>query len=310
VNARAEAQERLPEGHEARVLEPSPPAVDHPPFLADDPVARGEAPAGARVVSPVSTGDVAWADLAAGDEGLAAFCEERWLGPWRRLEALPAAFATTRASLHAVAEHVMKPAREAANGKFGLRYTRGGFGTPFFGADAQLRVEGGELVVTGDGEERRERPSTLAGAVALAGELMPGPPPHDRALDIDGPAALALGDWFGFAFSVLEELRARAGADLEPSRVQLWPEHFDAAVELGPERAGTRAAYGASPGDEAHPEPYLYVGPWSARPTGDLWNAQGFPGAEMPYAELLEADDQRGAALDFFGARLAALHAE
>jgi hypothetical protein len=310
MNPRAEAQECVPESHLARVLEPSPPAVADAPFFADDPVARGDAPAGTRVVSPVSTGDVTWSELAESDAELESFCADRWLGSWRRLDAVPEAFGSTRASLHAVAEHVMKPAREAANGKFGLRFTRHGFGTPFFGADAQLRVERGELVVTGDGDERRGTPSTLAEAVELAGSLMAGETPEDRALEIDRQAAAALGDWFGFAFSVLEELRACAEAALEPSRVQLWPEHFDPATELGAEHAGTRAAYGASPGDEAHPEPYLYVGPWSARPAGELWNAQGFPGAELPYSELLEAEDQRETALSFFRIRLAALQAE
>ena len=28
---------------------------------------------------------------------------------------------------------------------------------------------------------------------------------------------------------------------------------------------------GGSPGDDAHPEPYLYVGPWQQR-SGDFWN--------------------------------------
>lgn len=118
---------------------------------------------------------------------------------------------------------------------------------------------------------------------------------------------ILFGDWFGFAYSVLEELRARATAAQAPSRVQIWPEHFDAALELGDEDAGARAAYGCSPGDERHPEPYIYVAPWTARPTGDLWNAQGFAGAELPYADLLAAADPRALALDFFEARAAAL---
>jgi hypothetical protein len=90
--------------------------------------------------------------------------------------------------------------------------------------------------------------------------------------------------------------------------VQLWPEHFDLAVELGNEEAERRATLGGSAGDESHPEPYLYVAPWTARPFGDLWKAKGFPGAEMPYSELVAADDQRGAALEFFRVRLAALN--
>jgi hypothetical protein len=198
---------------------------------------------------------------------------------------LPPHFAATREALHRVAEDVMKPAREAANGKFGLRYTRGGFGTPFFGDDRQLRVEGDELIdLAGDAETRTR-------------------------LDVDPAASAALGDWYGFAASALEELRAEAADELEPSRVQLWPEHFDMAVEIGPEADGRRAAYGCSPGDQDHAEPYIYVAPWEAPPEGGLWNATAFRGAELPYAELLGADDQRRLALEFFRARLAALSA-
>jgi hypothetical protein len=281
---RAEASERLGGRYEVRVLEPSPPAVDKPPWFADDPAARGRVPRGRRLVSPVTTGDLLWDDLAAGDRALADWCAERWLGAWRRLEPLPPSFRDARQALHRVAEDVMKPARERATGKFGLRYTRDGFGTPFFGADEQVRVEGTELVFDSPTDRRRV------------------------GLDVDPVAARRLADWYGFAASVLEQLRADGPRKFEPSRVQLWPEHFDMAVEQGSEAAGRRANYGCSPGDEAHPEPYLYVGPWDASAVqGAGWNAGGFAGAELSYAELLAANDQRGAALDFFRDRRAAL---
>jgi hypothetical protein len=89
--------------------------------------------------------------------------------------------------------------------------------------------------------------------------------------------------------------------------VQLWPEHFDLATELGAEAAGRRAGYGGSPGDELHAEPYLYVVPWEpARADGPLWNATAFSGAELGLRELLDADDQRECALSFFRERLIA----
>ena len=45
------------------------------------------------------------------------------------------------------------------------------------------------------------------------------------------------------------------------------------------------------------------------RPTvsGELWNATGFKGAELGYAELIAAGDQRRAALDFMDERYRAL---
>jgi hypothetical protein len=309
MNPRAEAQERVPPGHEARVLEPSPPAVAEGPWFADDPVARGDAAPGARVVSPVSTGDVSWEQMAAGDPELETWCAERWLAAWPRLEAAPAQLEATRRGLHAIAEHVMKPARERANGKFGLRFTRGGFGTPFFAADVQVRAEGAELVVLENGAERRAPITTLGAAADLLGSgLLERGAEHDgRELAIDPEAAAFVAAWFGFAYSVLEELRAEADLAHEPSRVQIWPEHFDAALELGAESSGFRAAYGCSPGDENHREPYCYVAPWSARIGGDLWQATGFSGAELSFPELLAAEDQRGLAREFFETRLVAL---
>lgn len=306
MNPRAEAQARAGDAYDARVLEPSPPAVGEAPWFADDPVARDGA--SRPLLSPVSSGDVLWAELCAGDEELAAWCRERWLGPYPALRAVPAGYAQTRAALHAVAEHVVKPAREQCNGKIGLRFVRGGFGTPYFGDDVQVSVTGALLHVVRGGEVASTPLTSLAGAAQALGDLLEPPSQlADTPLAVDESAAAVVGDWFGFAFSVLEELRARAGDEHAPSRVQIWPEHFDAALELGDEGAGARAAYGCSPGDEQHPEPYLYVAPWTARPTGELWQAAGFAGAELGYAELLATADPRALALAFFEARLAAL---
>ena len=285
ANPRAEAEDKLGGDYEARVLEPSPHAVNEPPF-ADDPVHPGEVPEGRELVSPVhNRGDLTWDEIALEDPELAPWCADRWLGAWKRLEPLPASFAETRVALHKVAEAIVAPARMPA-GEIALRYTRGGFGTPFFeqdGTDCQVRVEHGELVRQRGTEETRE------------------PLPN-----VDLAAATALGDFYGLACSVLEQLRADE-ADGDPSLVQLWPEHFDLAIELGSESAGQRANFGASPGDDQHEEPYLYVGPWTAEASGELWNAAGFNGAELTYSDLIAADDHRGAALDFMRERYRAL---
>jgi hypothetical protein len=285
ANPRAEAEDKLGGDYEARVLEPSPPAVSEPPY-ADDPVHPGEVPEGRELVSPVhNRGDLTWDEIASQDPEIAPWCAERWLGAWKRLEPLPASFAETRIALHTIAEAVVAPARMPAN-EIALRYTRGGFGTPFFeqdGADCQVRVEHGELVRQRGAEETKES--------------LPG---------VETAAASALGDFYGLACSVLEQLRADEG-DGDPSTVQLWPEHFDLAIELGSESAGQRANFGASPGDGNHPEPYLYVGPWTAEVSGELWNAASFNGAELTYSDLIAADDHRRAALDFMRERYRAL---
>jgi len=279
--------------------------VDEEPWFADDPPARGEVPEGRELVSPVTTGDLLWDELAADDAVLAAWCADRWLGAYRRLEAPPASLPATRLALHRVAERVLTPARQRANGKIALRYVAGGFGTPFFGADEQVRVEGVELVVDSPGGERRAPITSLAAAAGHVGVPLEG---DDEPLEVDEAASRFLGDWYGFTASVLEQLRAEAGPELEASRAQLWTEHFDLATELGAKDAGARAGYGGSPGDERHPEPYLYVVPWEAsRASGEGWNAGGYAGAEVSLAELLDAPDQRAAALDFFRGRLRTL---
>jgi hypothetical protein len=285
ANPKQEAYEKLAGEFEVRVLEPSPPAVSEPPFT-DDPIQDGEVYDGRLLVSPIPNGDLTWDELAAQRPEIADWCAERWLGAYRRLEPLPASFAVTRKFLHEVADAVVAPARKPES-EISLRYTRGGFGTPFFeedGEDRQVRVEDGRLIRQRDTDETAE------------------PLPAEVSED----SARALGDFYGFACSVLEELRHEQ-PDEDPSLVRLWPEHFDIALELGSEAKGRRANYGASPGDDSHDEPYFYVGPWTAEVSGELWNGKGFRGAELTYAELLEAQNQRLTTLEFLRERIRAL---
>lgn len=258
-------------------------------------------------MSPVPTGDLRWSELAADEVGLAEWSGERWLAAYPRLTPPPAALASTRTALHAVAEHVISRARaRQAGGKIGLRWTRGGFGTPFFGEDVQLRVEGAELVRDDRDGERRVALTSLGAAAELAGVELEAD--ADRQLAVDAEASSWLGELYGFATSVLEQLRAESDPADDPSRVQLWSEHFDIAVELGAESRGARAGYGISPGDDSHDGPYIYVSAWSPPPPDPgLWNATTFPGAEIALADLLGESDQRGAAVQFLRARRAAL---
>lgn len=296
MNPRAEAFERLGGRYDPRVLEPSPPSVKTAPWFADDPVARGETQDGLPVVSPVRTGDVTWEDLVAQDPELAPWAAERWLAAYPRLAPPPDGLAATRVALHRLAEHVISPTRQRANGKIGLRWTHGGFGTPYFGNDVQIRVAGDVLTVQIGGREQQGRLVTLKDAAEFVGfDLTRQDAAYDSSpLDVDVAASRWLGDMYGFGTSVLEQLRAEAPAGSEPSRVQLWPEHFDLAVEIGDEAAGRRAGYGISPGDDETPEPYLYVTPWAS---------EGYESA--PLRAILDAPDQREAALAFYRARLA-----
>lgn len=187
-------------------------------------------------------------------------------------------------ALHEVAEKTVSPARRPES-EISLRQTPGGFGTPWFRDKAnfftQVRVDAAELVTDREGNETIEK------------------------LDVDEAAARQLGDWFEFSAAVLGRLQHECGEEIDPSPLRLWPEHFDIAFEAGSEKAEQRANYGASPGDDEHSAPYIYVGPWSKQAAeGELWNATAFPGAELGYAELVEAADPYATAIDFLRVRL------
>jgi len=224
---------------------------------------------------------------------------------------LPATFPSTREALHRVAEQIVAPARKPHN-EISLRRTEGGFGTPPFdleGRRTQVRVDGAELVISRGEETERIALTSLAEAGERLGEdLLPDGPPEDRSpLEVDPAAAERLADFYEVADLVLSRFRDSLPAEDDASDINLWPEHFDLAFEGGSEQAGKRANYGASPGDAEHPEPYLYVGPWSGEVKGELWNATAFAGAELGYGELAAAGDQVAAALQFFRARRDAL---
>jgi hypothetical protein len=126
----------------------------------------------------------------------------------------------------------------------------------------------------------------------------PQPVDPDRPLRIDLWSARVLGQWFEFGFGMLERLRSNATADDDASEPQLWPEHFDAAIEMGSE--GRRASYGASPGDDDHDQPYLYVSAWEEIDRSDpYWNDESFNGSSLAYGGLLEADDPFSRGLGF-----------
>lgn len=308
---RLAATSLLPPGYGARVLEPSPPANTDPVWFADDPTDPTDA--AGEVVTPVPGDGTSWGELAAVSDPVADFARDHWLDGRRRLRPLPDSYAGTRRALHQLAFFALAPARHAATGKLGLRYTHRGFGTPFYGADEQVRVEGDRLVHHVGPDIRSHRIATVRSAVEFLGldyreswfdgfhdPLEPVGP--DTPLDVDVAAADALGGWFGFATHVLERFRRMPGAE-NVTRVQLWPEHFDPAIEMGSRERDRRASYGASPGDDADPQPYLFVAPWGDIDEADpFWNATDFAGARLSYRRLIGAEDPYATALAFFAA--------
>jgi hypothetical protein len=229
--------------------------------------------------------------------------------PHRLSTPLPT-FAGTRLAAHRLAVYVVSPARRRATGRIGLRAAAGAvYVTPEF--DGQVvRLEADRLVHE-RGAARGEAPvTTLRDAAAF---LLGGPPDLEYAQgfdvpeagDVDAPLALdpaaasQLGDWYRFGFDVLATMRDEAGGDA--SEIQLWPEHFDAAVDA-PGGDG-RITFGASPGDATSDGPYLYVLPPGPVEPGETWNAAGFTGAALPLSAFVDAPDQRAAALAFLRSR-------
>ncbi len=194
--------------------------------------------------------------------------------------------------LHRLAEQVLAADRHRSEGRIGLRPTAGGIGTPPFPADGttrEVRIEGVELVCV-EGEVERRLPVTTIGAAGTFLDLVPGAPPvygaatalePDLPLRLDPVAVAAVADWLAVGAEALSVIVARYGV----APPVLWPEHFDLAVSVD------ECNLGVSPGDDGHPVPYAYVGPWSPPPVGSdggWWN--------QPYGRAVAATELRGAA--------------
>jgi hypothetical protein len=216
------------------------------------------------------------------------------------LAEIPATFVATRGALHAVAEQIVAPARAAATGdQFSLVAAVGGFGTPRLPGGGCVRVDGLELVVEGgDGEEKRAPLTSLKESAAGVG--LPDAGLAEASLELDSASAVVLAAAYQLGDSVLRAFFAEALPPAEATENQLWPEHFDIAIEHGNEQNGERATYGLSPGDADHAEPYFYVAPWVPPSDPTNWTAVGFTGAELGWAELLSAEDPHSIALNFF----------
>ena len=224
---------------------------------------------------------------------------------------VPETLIDTRLALHRLATYVIAPARYRVTERFGLRSTDSGFGTPVF-EGRRIRVEGGEIIDE-NGDDVRRSPITTLNAAAeflnapvdpetaaehdspVAGDL-------DEELAVDAAASLWLGDWFAAAFAALDMVRNDAES-VDASEPQLWPGHFDPAIEAGDENH--RASYGASPGDDGISEPYLYLAMWwPDRLDLDLedpaWNAPSFKGSVLRVTDFPAGEDPVAVATTFW----------
>ena len=226
-----------------------------------------------------------------------------------QLQATPNDFAETRESLHRVAEQIVSPARAAATGKaFSLVALPGGFGTPALPGQDRVRVDGLDLVVEGsDGGEQRVRLTSLAESARAVG--LPADGLSDEPLTLNLAAAEVLAAAYTFGDGVLRALYGEAETSASATMPELWPEHFDVAIEHGDAATGARATYGLSPGDADHAEPYVYVAPWSPPADLRIWQAVGFTGAELSWSDLVTSDDPSAVALQFFREHREALSA-
>lgn len=236
------------------------------------------------------------------------------------LPPLPAGFTHSRDALQRVAVHVVARARHQVTGRFGLRVTPGGFGTPTFGDDVRrVRVSGASLVIEEAGRSgARSSAQAIDGAslrslaataeVDLDADLdvgsdTPSLGDPDEALVVDPASAEVLAAWYAVTSAALDAVVDGSRPGAGPSVTQLWPEHFDVAIDIAYDAAAAaerRANLGGSPGDEFAPGPYLYVGPWTADRPGDpeFWNAPF--GAVLGYDEVRSSADPVAAATAFF----------
>jgi hypothetical protein len=202
----------------------------------------------------------------------------------------------TRDSLHRAAEHLLAAARKRSTGEITLVPSPGGVRTPPLADGTVVELDGGDVVVRGPGGDRRAPLTTLAGTAEALGIEAGFPwtkhPPGtsfdpDAPLAVDPEAAAALAQWFAVGQQALEALALELPAE-DPSEPQVFPEHFDLGLTAG------RVNYGFSPGDEAVPEPYAYVGPHDTRADDPFWNAPF--GAYRTWHEVTTPEE----ALDFF----------
>lgn len=179
------------------------------------------------------------------------------------------------------------------------------------GAVSEKAVEGQSVARFRD--EALEMLTALGCDVALDPSLFE----DDEPLTYDGSGAHRFWQAFTRINSVFERFRGSLREETGP--VHLWPHHFDLAMlwfsgRLVPgvdpadeESADEQMNFGFSTGDESLAEPYFYISAYPAPsgfldsplPGGATWHSEGFVGALLPYAALVDAEDGDGLLLEF-----------
>jgi hypothetical protein len=225
----------------------------------------------------------------------------------------------TKSTLHRVAAHVLGRRRYAVCGRFGLRATPAGFGTPAFGTDPETvrvaelclvrEVGGTESRMAIGGATIRELAAFVDADIDAAftpGDDAPPVGDTDAPMELDPAETERIANWFSLGWRTLDAVLSERPQSTQPGQaatIQLWPEHFDAATTVTVP-SGLRVNLGFSPGDSYEPEPYVYVGPWDAQRPGDasFWNAPF--GAVRRAADIERSPSPLGASIEFLRAGL------
>ena len=195
-------------------------------------------------------------------------------------------YVDTRRQLRGVAESLIAGPQYRTSGTVRLAVRPDGF----TGVAIPLSVHGTELVWPNGAAPLKGH----LGEIANEAGVEPGPPvgvydivdplPSDAILELDAGAT----GWIhrshyagGYALKHL----------LPECHPVLWPKHFDVAA------TDDEVNYGVSAGDDYHPTPYAYVGPWT-KPSGPFWNAPF--GALYPLNPVHDVDALTSRIADFF----------
>ncbi len=195
-------------------------------------------------------------------------------------------YVATRRQLRGVAESLVAGPQYRSSGTIRLAVRPDGFAA----VTIPVAVHGTHLVLPNDAVDL-EGPMS---AIAEAAGIVAGPPEGAYAIvdplapDTNLQLSADAAEWVnrshyagGYALKSF----------LPECHPVLWPEHFDVAVT---ER---EVNYGVSAGDDQHPMPYAYVGPWTV-PTGSFWNAPF--GALYPLDHATDVDALAKRVADFF----------